>query len=212
MFTPYVGTVYKFTFKSPFNMYDGIYTVLRIMTFDEVVEDNVNLLKLYVDASLTEEDFDNDINTIRNDKILKLSTVNDDGNIVYIPMFLSLYEPDPNVKQYASLALGVNLGVFDNIEELNIIKHVIESTIAKKYGIPDSAAIFSINDIWMTDTEYAAIEHERAKYSKQLINLYSENERLRRELDSANIKIAYYEEKIIAGSDHLLNNDTGGGG
>lgn len=208
MFTPYVGTVYKFTFNAPFNNYDGIYTVLRIMTFDEVLSDNVNLLKLYTDVGKTEDDFNEDINTIRADRILKLVDINDENNILHIPSFLSLYEPDPNVKQYASLAIGINLGVFDNIDELNIIKDLLESTIAKKYGIPDSAAVFSIKNIWMTDTEYAEAEAARAVNSRQLVNLYSENERLRRELESANVKIRYYEEKIIAGSDHLLNTES----
>ena len=210
MFTPYVGTVYKFSFAAPFNAYDGIYTVLRIMTFDEVLADNVNLLKLYTDVSKTEEDFNDDINTIRNDRILKLEDINNKDNVRYIPSFLSLYEPDPNVKQYASLAICINLGVFDNIEELNIIKNLLESTIAKKYGIPDSAAVFSIKNIWMTETEYAIEERKRAVTSRTMINLYSECERLRRELESANVKIRYYEDKIIAGSDHLLANTESG--
>ncbi len=197
MFTPYVGTTYKFTFQAPFNQYDGIYHVLRIMTFDEVVADNVNLLKLYTNVSKTEDDFNEDINTIRADRILKLINVEDETDILYIPMFLGLYEPDPNVKQYSSLAVALYLGVFDDVNELNAIKETLEATVAKKYGVPDSAAVFSIEEKWMTEAEYDQHVAERALNSNQLVNLYSEVHRLRRELESANTKIRYYEDKLI---------------
>lgn len=197
MFTPYVGTTYNFTFKAPFNIYDGIYNVLRIMTFEEVVADNVNLLKLYTDASLNEDNFNEDIETIRVDRILKLVDVENEKNILHIPMFLGLYEPDPNVKQYASLAVALHLGVFDNVNELNAIKDTLEATVAKKYGIRDSAVVFSIEDKWMTETEYNAQVAERALTSTQLVNLYSEVHRLRRELESANTKLRYYEDKLV---------------
>ena len=37
--TPTAGCVYNFTFKSGYNVFDGIYKVSKIMTFDEYVND-----------------------------------------------------------------------------------------------------------------------------------------------------------------------------
>lgn len=199
MFIPYVGTVYHFTFVSPFNVLDGIYSVDQVLTYNETVDAGEDLLQLYIKYGLTEADFNENINVLRSDKILKLTPIEktDDTVPLYMPSSLSRLEPDPNVKKYAQLALGINLGVYDNIEKVNFVKSTMESIIAKGLGVNESAYIFSIKDTWMTVEEYNKQENERVEKKNGLVNLYSEVLRLRKELDSANVKVKYYEDLLI---------------
>lgn len=197
MFTPYVGTVYKFTFISPFNSFNGIYKVLRIMTFDEVQSDQIDLSEIYTLSGKTVEDYDNDAIELRKDRILKLEDINNSSSIRYIPMSFGETEPDPNVKKYATLALAVNLGVYDNKNQVAFVKDTIQSIVAKSLGVEDSVYLFTMRDVWMSVSEYNQKEAERIEKKESLINLYSEVLRLRKDLDSANTKISYYEDLLV---------------
>ena len=204
MFTPALNNVYKFSFISPFHVYDGYYRVLRILTFDELLADNISLTDLYTGAGLTQVELDAATDVLRTDKILKLVNIEDEDIIYHIPMSLSKLEPDPNVKAYPTLVLAVNLGVFDNVDKVTATQHAISSYIAKGLGISEDVLVFSVKDTWMTLDEYNTHEEERVAHRTGLVNLYSEVLRLRKELDAANTKIAYYEDKFKAlGNDGL---------
>ena len=204
MLTPKIDVVYKFSFVTPFQIYDGFYKVLSILSLDELIKNNLTLLDLYTGAGLTEADLEAAIPIYRTDRILKLMNVADETNIIYIPMSLGKLEPDPNVKSYPTLALAVNLGIFDNVDKVVATKNAITSYIAKGLGISEEVLVFSIKDTWMTLDEYNIYEAERINRRTGLVNLYSEVARLRKELDSANVKIKYYEDKFIElGNDGL---------
>lgn len=197
MFIPYVGTVYKFVFISPFDTYNGVYTVLRIMTFDEVVSDGVDMVKLYTSVGKTEEDYNEAVKTgLRYDDFLKLENIIT-KEILHVPFSLAELEPDPNIKEYNRVALAVDLGIFDNISDISFAKNTIDSTIAKGLGVEASSHTFSIEKVWMTLEEYNKEVEKRAEKKSTLVNLYSEVLRLRKELDSQNQKIAYYEDLLI---------------
>lgn len=198
MMTPSLNVVYKFSFVAPFNVYDGYYKVLRILTFDELLADNVSLLDLYTGAGLTQNELDAAASDFRSDRILKLVDITDESNVRHIPMSLGELEPDPNVKAYPRLVLAVDLGVFDNVDKVIATQDTISSIVAKGLGISEDVLVFSTEDTWMTLEEYNEYEAARVARKTGLVNLYSEVQRLRKELDAANVKIQYYEEKLIA--------------
>lgn len=204
MLTPKLDTVYKFTFVAPFNVYDGFYRALRILTLDELLADNLNLIDLYTGAGLTQNDLDEDVVNYRTDRILKLVDITDESRIIHIPMSLGRLEPDPNVKAYSSLVLAVNLGIFDNIDKVRATKDTITSYIAKGLGVSEEVLVFSMKEVWMTLDEYNIYETARVNNRTGLVNLYSEVLRLRKALDAANVKLQYYEDKFIElGNDGL---------
>lgn len=198
MLTPYVGTTYKLAFTNPFNVADGIYTVMKIMTYDEAIGDNVVLNQIYIDAGKTDADYQNDIPTLRTDKILKIKSVSDD-KLRYVPMSFLKYEPNANVKEYMRLVIGVDLGVFDNMNDVVYLKNTIQNLIDGGMGINNEPLIAAVNTtIWMTEEEYNQTVVSRESRKNTLINLYTENARLRKELDAANVKVAGYENTLIA--------------
>lgn len=198
MLTPYVGTTYKLAFTNPFNVADGIYTVMKIMTYDEAIGDNVVLNQIYIDAGKTDADYQNDIPTLRTDKILKIKSVSDD-KLRYVPMSFLKYEPNANVKEYMRLVIGVDLGVFDNMNDVLYLKNTIQNLIDGGMGINNEPLIAAVNTtVWMTEEEYNQTVVSRESRKNTLINLYTENARLRKELDAANVKVAGYENTLIA--------------
>lgn len=197
MLTPYVGTVYDFVFVSPFSIYNGIYKVLRILTYDEIISDNIDISTIYIETGQTEEDYNTAVTEyLRTDKFLKLEKIND-KSILYIPYSLTELEPDPNVKKYSRLAIAVDLGIFDNINDIQFAKNTIESMIDKGLGVGESTHAFSIEEVWLTLEDYNEEVKKREERKQGLINLYSEVLRLRQELDNQNTKIKYYEDLII---------------
>lgn len=198
MLTPYVGTTYKLAFTNPFNVADGIYTVMKIMTYDEAIGDNVVLNQIYIDAGKTDADYQNDIPTLRTDKILKIKSVSDE-KLRYVPMSFLKYEPNANVKEYMRLVIGVDLGVFDNMNDVFYLKNTIQNLIDGGMGINNEPLIAAVNTtVWMTEEEYNQTVVSRESRKNTLINLYTENARLRKELDAANVKVAGYEKTLVA--------------
>jgi len=201
MFTPYTGTVYSFKFKTPLDTLNGIYQVLRIMTYDEMISDNIKLANIWVLAGSTEIELENEINTpnseIKSNKILKLQSVKDENIIIHIPYAKLAYEPDFNVKQYHRLIVALDLGVYKNMDEVNYIKNVIDETAEAVLGVKKKSDIFSTNYEWMLESEYNEILKDREKYKSTIINLFSENNRLRNELTNAKTLIEKYETTIV---------------
>lgn len=191
----YVGNTYKFTLQNDFNGLDGIYKVLRIMTYDETVSDQIDLMDLYIKYGRTEEDFNNDITVIRDSKILKLQSVND-LSVIHIPVTLYLLEPDPSVQKYLHLTLGIDLGIFSTLDQVLYIKEVVHELINGGLGIDTEPVIIEISSKqkWMTTEEYDTLDSERRSKKERVINYYTENNRLRKELLSERSKVAAYEQ------------------
>lgn len=193
----YVGNTYKFSFKHPFDSLDGIYSVLKTMTYDETVDDQIDLMALYTKYGKTEDDFNADITDLRSSRVLKLSDVQT-GDIVYVPMTIYELEPDPNVKKYLHLALGVSLGVFSTLEQVKYVKGVMQDLLKGGLGVTEEPVVTELTSkqVWLTTDEYEAIVLDRESIKNKTINLYTENIRLRKDLDSAYTKIAAYEQLI----------------
>lgn len=191
----YVGNTYKFVLQSNFSELDGIYKVLRIMTYDETVSDQIDLMELYVKHSKTAEDFENDLPVIRDTKVLKLQSVLD-LSVVHIPTNILQLEPDPSVQKYLHLSLGIDLGIFSTLDQVLYIKEVVHELINGGLGVDTEPVIIEISSRqkWMTTEEYDTLDSERRSKKERVINYYTENNRLRKELLSERAKVAAYEQ------------------
>lgn len=197
MFTPYVGTTYAFEFTNNFATLNGIYTVLRVMTYDEMLEDSVDLRELYTAVGLTEADLEPQVQLFRADKILKLSSIVN-STIWYIPHPLLNTEPDPNVREYYQLLLALDLGYYEQVKDIEYIKSVINDIAEKGLGLQSNPSdLFSHNSKWMTEIEYNELKDERDTNKQTIINLFSENNRLRDELERVNNLVIKYEQTIV---------------
>ena len=67
-----LGWTYKFVFTKEFESLNGIYTTVKFYSYDEFVNDNLNLYELlYTKVNRSEADFEQDLITIREQKIIK---------------------------------------------------------------------------------------------------------------------------------------------
>ena len=192
------GWTYKFRLTAPFSKFDGIYTVVRIMTFAEMVSDNVNLVEtLYIPAGKTQADYELDVDTYRADKILKLVDPTDKSITRYIPAGLVAFVPDPNVKRYLMLALALNVGIFETSSELTTARNLIQEQLSKVVGVDELPKIIAIREKWLTADEYATVQQERNTTARETVNYFSENLRLQSEVDRQRALINKYEQLIV---------------
>lgn len=192
-----VGWTYKFLFNPEFSALDGVYSIVKIYTYNELLEENLNLYDgLYKHVDKTSEQLDEDVSTFRTDDIFKLVNPDDSEIVYYVPSLVLSNIPDPNIDQYSKLVIGVNLGVCKDEEELEYIKNTINDYIQKMHGLTNEPQVFSIGTVWLTDTEYADVVSQRDHVGKEVVNYFGENIRLRTELAKRDRIIEMLNQRI----------------
>lgn len=191
--------VYSFVFKSIFATLNGIYRVESITSYAELLKNNIDIYKVtYKVYGATDDAFKSDLDTIRKGRIVKLVLVTNEETIIYIPEHLFDKIPDANVQKYLSLGLAVNLGIFDNIDDLNDIKDEVDQIISSMTGITNKTTIFKVKDQWMTSAEYQAIDDARKLAITRISNHFTDKQTLLKEIDSLKVKIKHYEDLLIS--------------
>jgi hypothetical protein len=196
-----IGYVYKFTFKPLLSFYDGIYKVLSYLSIEEMRNIGVDLFKeTFEPLSISQEDFNSEFEifyTQQNSNIIKIQNVNDISKVVYIPEYYISKIPSINIKPYQRLGLTVNLGVFDDIEEISLIKQEINDILYTKVGISSNTIVFSVEEKWLTDDEYELIDQARQDNISNLSTIYSDNIELTKTISQLQSLINAYEDIIL---------------
>ncbi len=189
--------IYKFTFIANFNSLDGIYKVLRIDSYSTLLGDGIDLFAvLYEPNSLNVTAFENDLPTIRDNRIFKLVDVADENNIVYIPEHILNSVPDASIQKYIKLGISCNIGIHEDPDAVTTLKSEIEQHIEAMIGETNNALIFKISDEYLTASEYASIEATRAANITTVSNSFTDKAALQLEVDRLRTKIIYYEDLI----------------
>lgn len=174
-----VGWTYKFTFTNDFSSLNGVYSVVKIYTYDELINDGIDLNEgLYAHVGKTAVELDTDVHLYRNEDIYKLVNPDDSAVIYYVPYPILITIPDPNIKKYTKLVLGVNLGIFDNQDQLTSVVNTLQEILSKTVGISETPQLFSVGHKWLTPDEYSDIEAQRLTSSREVVNYYSETQKL----------------------------------
>jgi len=164
--------VYEFKFIEPFNTddYNGIYKVLAIYSFDELLINEIDLYsETYEPLGLNKDtDFYPKLPDIKDGKIYKLLKLNEKYEIIkYMPEYLIDGIPVASVKKYYDLAIALHVGIFDKYEEIETLRNDIEELAKYRTGIDTCEAVtYSVKEKWMSVDDYLDIENER----KNLIN------------------------------------------
>lgn len=196
--TPTTGCVYNFTFKSGYNVFDGIYKVSKIMTFDEYVDDGGDIDTDFFSPNDKSEELNNELSNVQTSKILKLSHPSDDDlEPIFVPMYYLECTPDFNVKEYYNLGIVANIGITESVEDVDFIRSNITEAIESVIGVTPDPKLVIINTKWMTESDYQKIVAERDQNKVNTRNYYSENLKLEDRLSRANTKINEYEKLII---------------
>lgn len=199
MFTPTVGVSYYFTFRLNFNTLNGVYHLVQSLTFKECIDNDIDLMSTcFKLVGYTEEQYLLDLDMIKEHNILKLVNPDtmDADSAIYIPFIYLDKVPDHRIKKYYKLALGLNLGVLDNVELMEATIATMKEHISAATGITDDPTIFEISHVWLTDDQYNDIEASRDQSAKKILNYFTENVRYEKEITRLRSKLVAYEEII----------------
>ena len=201
-----VGWTYKFTFTNDFSSLNGVYSVVKIYTYDELINDGIDLNDgLYAHVGKTSEQLDSDVGLYRNEDIYKLVNPDDSAVVYYAPAPILMTIPDPNIAKYSKLVLGVNLGIFDNQEQLASVISTLQEILSKTVGIVETPQLFSVGHKWLTPDEYATIEAERITASREVVNYFSETQKLLETVSKQQTQISVLSNHIKNLSECLCN-------
>ena len=198
--TPTVDSVYKFSFEPRFSSYDGIYRLVKLVTYDQYLEDGGNILTdFYKGCDLQEADVTTDLADLRESKIMMLanaSAVTDEISL-YAPLCFVKEVPDCNVKKYYKFGMISYIGITDDPTTLDYMKTAFVQHVESALGVTPDPRFMTLKEVWMTDDEYQAELAARDATKKQVVNYYSENQRLQKQLAELKTLLADYETTII---------------
>ena len=200
MIVPTPGAIYNFIFIDGYDKFNGVYKVAKIMTYDEYVSDTGNLMRdWFTPNDKTESDMESVLTDIRAAKMLKLVQPGSDN--VEVTIFVSLYfvaeTPDFDVSKYYQFGMISTIGLTKDPTLLNFMKNTFTEIVEATYGITPDVNFVTIEEKWLTDEQYSEIVAARDKSKQKVLNYYSENLRLQKQLSQANTAIKEYE-KLIA--------------
>ena len=195
------GYVYKFEFKTILNNLNGIYKIISFLTVEEMRNIKIDLYKdTFEPLGITEAEYETEFHEfyeVSNSDVLKLQNVDNVAKTIYIPEYYILLMPSINIKPYQKLGLSINLGVFEDSEELELIKNEISDIVATKVGIPNNTIVFSYEEKWLTDEEFNIVRQAREDAITNLSTIYSNNIELSEQISNLQGIINAYEEILL---------------
>lgn len=195
---PHVSNICKFTFVEKFSALNGVYRVVKKMTYEQARTENIDFYKfLYNPVGLTKEDYSKDLDNYVNDTVLQLIDLKQQ-NTIYLYTSLLKSVPDPTVKTYDQVILGINLGYFKNATDYEWIKSEFVEYIKQRLGSDGDAKFFAKqeNKVWLTDQEYQQIEDKRKTNIKNAMSVFQKNEELQNEIINLRNIIKTYDDLL----------------
>jgi len=198
-----VGEVYKFDFKPMIENYSGIYRLMTIFTPDEILNSGIDIFRATFEPhGVSKANYITNVKDMMFDTVVfKLQDVHNKVTVHYVPEFILTGQPIVNVSPYRRLGLAVNLGIFGDTDVMEAVRYEIEDILTGKAGIESSAVIFSPEEVWMVDEDYSVISEARNAKKDVRNSVYSDNIRLRSQLEKAQSVISAYEAIIIKDSE-----------
>lgn len=194
---PSIGETAKYSFISAFQALDGIYTLNSVYTLDDLLELDISLVDTtYAAVGLTENDYQAELDDFKDDDIFKLTHVTT-ADVIYIPVSFNLYIPNPNVKPYLKLGLGVEVGIYKEEDTINWIKEQIGQVLTAVAGVEKTPVLFEISKQWLTDGEYADVVAAREAVISLTSNHYVDKQKLIQENTRLKQLIDQYEATLI---------------
>lgn len=192
---------YDFTFKSALSSLNGIYTVVSVISYAEMLTLSLDLFTLtYKPKNISSDVFNSDLDTIRAGEIVKLVSVTDKSNIHYIPTHFFDKIPDGSVQKYFHLGLAIDLGIYDDPDSLSVIRNEVEQVVATMLGVTNKTVIYTVDNKWMTTADYAIINAERKSKIQRVSNNYTDKLALLNQVNELKTLVTYYEGILKAQS------------
>jgi len=194
-----VNYVYDFTMTSALSALDGIYTVDSVLSYSDMLAQNLDLYALtYKPNNLTQAQFNTDLPTIRTERIIKMTSVLPAATVQYIPEHFFSEVPDGSVQKYYHLGLAIDLGTFADPTQLSALRSDIEDTVQAMAGVSNKTLVYTVNNQWMTTAAYDAINTARKAAISRVSNNFTDKIALANQVSTLKTLIAYYEAALKA--------------
>lgn len=200
LITPTAGVTYKFVFQPGYEKFNGVYNVLRIMTYDEYIADGGDILQdFFTPCGKDEADIVGDLINIRASKILKLLNPESDNDkeAIFAPLYYLQENPDHNVKKYYNMGIVATLGITEEPGDFQASAAMLVEQFEAVLGVEPKPHFVTLQSVWMTEPDYQDMLNKRDKDRLKVINYFSENNELRKRNSQFKTQIAAYEELII---------------
>lgn len=223
-----LGKIYRFTFVKDFeklgysrdpdspyhDVYCGVYRVDKILSYKDVLSSGIDVYNnLYAPIGVAKDVYNKDEPSFQNTMFYKLVDPRNEDIVIYIPLSFVDGVPDGSIARYDKLILGINLGVFSDLEMVTDMIMLLTELLEVRYGIkadgkqfPADKELVKINrydDIYLTTEEYNSINQARQEViddtpGELLIDklFNTEMKQLIAENDSLKVKLAAYEKAI----------------
>ena len=197
---PTPGVVYKFIFDSGYDRFNGTYRLAKLMTYEEYLNDEGDILvDFYTPNSKDTAAVEADLPKLQASKIMKLISPDDEDTEteVFAPLCFLTETPDFNVREYQKFGIIALIGVTDDVEHLDFMRDSLVQLSEASVGISPDPKFMTVGSVWLTDTEYAEEVAKRDSKLQKIINYFSENRRLLREMSSLKTRLIEYEDLIV---------------
>jgi hypothetical protein len=195
------GWTYKFSFLPAFADYDGVYTLVRTYSYDELFKDNISLYdQTYSPLKVSKETYDKDVVAFRTQTIYKLVTP-DGLTERFIPEGLCSSQPLYPVQKYGKLVLFIPLGIYQDDAGLDYLMTQVSDQVKGALGITAEPKLTAVQYQYLTEDEYKQISAERNKTATKTLNFFTETVRQANEisqLKTANQKLTELVKKLGA--------------
>jgi len=194
-----VNYSYEFDMNSTLSALNGIYTVNSILSYADMLVQDLDLFALtYKPNNLTQDNFNSDLEKIRTERIVKMTSVTNAALVLYIPEHFFSKVPDGSVQKYLQLGLAVDLGIFADADQLSAIRSEVEQIVAAMAGVSNKTVVYTVKNKWMTTTEYDVIDTARKAAVTRVQNNYTDKVALTNQVAALKTLITYYEDALKA--------------
>lgn len=190
------GWTYQFVFTKKFTKYDGVYTIAKVYSWAEVINDQLSLYDLlYKPLNIPETEYNQDIIQFKNENIYKLVSP-DDGSIVYAPESIFAQVPIYPVKEYQKLVMFLPLGIYASEEGLDYLVDQVGDELKGALGLTITPKLTTVGKVYMTEEEYNLLEAQRKENADKILNWFSSYIQLKEDNDKLKAQIAGYQKLI----------------
>ncbi len=199
---PPVGATALFTFATPFALLNGVYSIVKTMTFETALASGVDFVAaLYTPAGRTASEYASEYQAYAGQIVLQLQTVTAATVATYyVPLGVLSQVPDPTIQRYDDIYLSIHIGAFADETVYTWIAGQVNDLLASVTGNPDTAQFYSnpSDAIYLTQGQYAALVAQRTANIKTISPLIVQNQKLQQTIDSLQTLIRAYQANLIA--------------
>lgn len=191
------GITYKLTFDDSFAELNGLYTVLQLLSHEEMIELDVSVESTYEALDIA-ADFVIDKKNYIDKTYIKIKSITDE-TVYYISEVMLTHIPDFTAQKYYKLGLAVDLGVYSHEDDIGGLSLTVKNLLTNNYGITSTPVVMIHgNSVWLTDDEYSDIRTARENNKGEITNIYVINKKLSDENSELRQRVATLETMLIS--------------